>query len=313
MSSTTTNNRNNITNEQLLILRHYMDQYNRTSNQINRLMTELEHIRHNLDYFSNEIFLNRNQNTNNNTVGGAARNNINNRTNNSNRRLNSLLSSFLNTNNTNNTTNTNFSPITYNFDEPIGLNNFLNTFLSTTVPVVPTQDQINNATRSIRYENIQNPLNESCPISLERFNPNDVVTQICWCGHIFNTNELTSWFRNNVRCPVCRYDIRNYETNRTTTTPANATTIPANDTTIPANATTIPANANATITSTANSNIPTSSISTFLNNIFTSGNSSSDRIVYDPVSNILMYETNIESRPSNNNTSNSNINDSDTD
>ena len=101
------------------------------------------------------------------------------------------------------------------------LNNFLNTFLSTNVPVVPTQEQINNATRSIRYENIQNPLNESCPISLERFNPNDVVTQICWCGHIFNTNELTSWFRSNVRCPVCRYDIRNYETNRTT---ANTTT-----------------------------------------------------------------------------------------
>ena len=209
MSSTTnnSNNRNNITNEQLLILRHYMDQYNRTSNQINRLMTELEHIRHNLDYFSNEIFLNRNQNTNNN--GGATRNNTNNSINNTNRRLNSLLSSFLNTSNTNNT-NTNFSPITYNFDEPIGLNNFLNTFLSTTVPVVPTQDQINNATRNIRYENIQNPLNESCPISLERFNPNDVVTQICWCGHIFNTNELTSWFRSNVRCPVCRYDIRDY-------------------------------------------------------------------------------------------------------
>jgi hypothetical protein len=34
------------------------------------------------------------------------------------------------------------------------------------------------------------------------------VRQINACGHIFNNQQLELWFRSNVRCPVCRYDIR---------------------------------------------------------------------------------------------------------
>jgi hypothetical protein len=33
------------------------------------------------------------------------------------------------------------------------------------------------------------------------------------CRHIFNTNSLISWFNSNCKCPVCRYDIRDYEHN----------------------------------------------------------------------------------------------------
>jgi len=33
------------------------------------------------------------------------------------------------------------------------------------------------------------------------------------CRHIFNTNSLISWFNTNCKCPVCRYDIRNYNPN----------------------------------------------------------------------------------------------------
>jgi hypothetical protein len=80
----------------------------------------------------------------------------------------------------------------------------------TPVTVYPSQTQINNAVRNIFFENIENPINNSCPISLERFTPDQNVSQILYCGHIFNTTELNSWFRMNVRCPVCRYDIRNY-------------------------------------------------------------------------------------------------------
>jgi hypothetical protein len=79
-----------------------------------------------------------------------------------------------------------------------------------TVPVYPTRDQINNGTRQVLYSNIENPLNSSCPITLENFDESDNVTQILGCGHIFNHDSLNSWFRNHVRCPVCRYDIRNY-------------------------------------------------------------------------------------------------------
>jgi hypothetical protein len=91
----------------------------------------------------------------------------------------------------------------------LGLGDFLLNFYDT-VPVYPTRDQINNGTRRVLYSNIENPLNSSCPITLENFDDADNVTQILGCGHIFNHESLNSWFRNHVRCPVCRYDIRNY-------------------------------------------------------------------------------------------------------
>lgn len=74
---------------------------------------------------------------------------------------------------------------------------------------IPTPIQIENATRQSIFSEIQNPIGNSvCPISLERFQPNQSVTQIIYCGHIFDTNQLQSWFRSNSRCPVCRYDIQ---------------------------------------------------------------------------------------------------------
>ena len=100
----------------------------------------------------------------------------------------------------------NTTPVTSN---GLGLSDFLLNFYDT-VPVYPTRDQINNGTRQVLYSNIENPLNSSCPITLENFDESDNVTQILGCGHIFNHDSLNSWFRNHVRCPVCRYDIRNY-------------------------------------------------------------------------------------------------------
>ena len=40
-----------------------------------------------------------------------------------------------------------------------------------------------------------------------------MVTVIRFCGHIFSTGSLNTWFTTNCRCPVCRYDIRNYNSN----------------------------------------------------------------------------------------------------
>ena len=48
---------------------------------------------------------------------------------------------------------------------------------------------------------------------MDTFNDNDTVTVIRFCGHIFNTEQLNTWFQSNCRCPVCRYDIRNYNSN----------------------------------------------------------------------------------------------------
>jgi hypothetical protein len=78
------------------------------------------------------------------------------------------------------------------------------------VEIYPTQTQIENATRVVLYRDILEPRNTSCPISLETFHDNETVTVIRECGHIFHSGQLIQWFRSNCRCPICRYDIRNY-------------------------------------------------------------------------------------------------------
>lgn len=91
-------------------------------------------------------------------------------------------------------------------------NQIFNNFLQP-VEIYPTQTQIETATRNVRYCDISQPINTSCPISMENFEDNDMVTVIRNCGHIFHTEHLINWFRSNCRCPVCRYDIRDYSTN----------------------------------------------------------------------------------------------------
>ena len=83
----------------------------------------------------------------------------------------------------------------------------LQTFYSN-VPVVATPEQIQTATRLTRFSNISNPINNSCPITLEPFVNDSNVTEILGCNHLFNPDALSSWFRDNVRCPMCRFDIR---------------------------------------------------------------------------------------------------------
>ena len=103
------------------------------------------------------------------------------------------------------TTNTN----TYNtiIDHIFRNNNYSNTFLDPVV-VRPTAQQIERATRNVRYRDILRPTNSSCPITLDAFSDEEQVTMIRRCGHIFSQSAFDSWFRSNCRCPVCRYDIR---------------------------------------------------------------------------------------------------------
>jgi hypothetical protein len=117
--------------------------------------------------------------------------NVYNRNNNHNRNMNR--------NRNNNILNTTNDTILQTFFEP--------------VVIFPTQMQIENATRIATFGDIVNPINTSCPISLERFNDDDQVIIIRYCGHIFSVDELNQWFRNRVKCPVCRYDIRTYVSN----------------------------------------------------------------------------------------------------
>lgn len=77
------------------------------------------------------------------------------------------------------------------------------------VIVRPTANQLNAALETITYA--QSARSHSrCPITLEDFVEGDEVTRIRPCGHVFHTQSIRNWFSNRVRCPVCRYDIREY-------------------------------------------------------------------------------------------------------
>tara|TARA_Y100000768_G_scaffold388976_1_gene389567 strand:- start:9928 stop:10863 length:936 start_codon:yes stop_codon:yes gene_type:complete len=85
----------------------------------------------------------------------------------------------------------------------VNLNNFLQP-----VEISPSSDQLDVNTTMTHYRTISNPINTSCPIRNEPFQPNDIVIQINTCGHIFFVNEFYGWFRGHVNCPLCRRDIR---------------------------------------------------------------------------------------------------------
>jgi len=80
--------------------------------------------------------------------------------------------------------------------------------LMTPVVVRPTREQIEAATRRVKYGDISRPTNTTCPISLEPFVDEDDVIVIRHCGHIFKPTEFETWFSANCRCPTCRHDIR---------------------------------------------------------------------------------------------------------
>lgn len=85
------------------------------------------------------------------------------------------------------------------------------------VIVAPTRLQIDSATRIITYSDNIELLNHRCPISLADFEEGDEIRQIIHCGHCFCEETIQGWFRTNVRCPVCRYDIREYSNQETET------------------------------------------------------------------------------------------------
>jgi len=158
------------------------------------------------------------------------------------------------------------------------ISDLLNTFLNSTVPIRPTQQQLTNASRTIRYSDIQGPLSESCPITLERFEPEQIVTQLLPCEHIFETNGFNNWFQNNVRCPVCRYDIREYRQTNNANTNTNTNT----------------SNTNTSNTNTSNTNTSTNiSTNQLLNELiggFANSNTS-DHLYFTPNYSYVLYET----------------------
>ena len=207
--------------QQLLV--NYIEQYNQINTHIHQLATMATNIRRNI----NNIL-------NNNRDIIRSSNSIIRRTNND---LNALRETLLRPS----------SRVSYDYENPIDRNlytgnahlnrttRFINDFFN--LPLLatfntqtnnndatqtsPTQEQINNATRSIRYSDISDPISDICPISYETFQEHDVVCEIRNCGHIFHQNALSEWFRTHSTCPVCRRDIRDTNTNANANVNAN--------------------------------------------------------------------------------------------
>ena len=220
----------NLSNDQRRLLNMYISQYDQTSAHIERLTIMLRDIQNNIQQLIRPNS-NRYYNTEPLSLDNLLYSNL-------------LRQSQPQLQQRRTNTNANFRDI-------------LSEFLSTNVLVRPTEEQITNATRLVRYGSIITPLSISCPISLEPFQDDQMVTQIIHCGHIFCTTELNNWFRTNVRCPVCRYDIREFrrQSNTSTNSTSNATSNTASNTTLnTASNTTSNTNSNTNATSNTNAN-----------------------------------------------------------
>jgi hypothetical protein len=336
--------------DQRRLVNMYVTQYNQINSQINHLFEMLDNIRENIGQITN-IHLNNPTPLRDNRRNPLGRN--------SNSFLSRYIDNLINEERQNNHVfydyNSPINPSVYttpqvrprtsrnNQNTDIDISNFLSNFLNTSVIIRPTNEQIQHASRVIRYGDISNPLSETCPISLERFGNEDMVRQILHCGHIFCQNQFQEWFNNNVRCPVCRYDIRNYRSNNRNT-PAESSNSHLDDdqlddeqlddethnNSIPINQDNndIPIESNLYSNVNISRNPDTNQIdqiafditnnvlnNDLLNNItnrmfnsmFNANNSNdSDRFVFDPSNNILLFETLLRpaNRSNNNNQSN---------
>ena len=191
-----------LTSDERFLLNHYTNIYNEQLKSIDLMYSELKETRDIIDYIT-RVDERPRRNTNNfppDTLRNIERLPEPNTPN--------INTPNINTPNINtpniNTTNTNArSTAVYRWDYYIPIDDLMDVIIS------PTQQEITNNTRQVMYNQIISPLNSSCPITLERFEDNTECTQIIGCGHLFNRDGLHQWLRENVRCPICRYDIRN--------------------------------------------------------------------------------------------------------
>ena len=73
------------------------------------------------------------------------------------------------------------------------------------VIVRPTQHDINNSTVEEVWIQEESVL---CTICQDNIFPGMIVRRLCQCEHCFHKECIDTWFERNVRCPICRNDIR---------------------------------------------------------------------------------------------------------
>ena len=62
---------------------------------------------------------------------------------------------------------------------------------------------LENVTQCV-YQNIMNPINQTCPITHENFHQTDNVILLPNCQHIYKRIPILNWLSQNNKCPLCR-------------------------------------------------------------------------------------------------------------
>jgi hypothetical protein len=90
------------------------------------------------------------------------------------------------------------------------------------VVVRPTNAQIERATE------LNTPTSEQdCAVCQDTITTSQQCRKILHCGHNFHVDCIDPWFRQNVACPVCRFDIREHpQENHQSPAPARQQNIP---------------------------------------------------------------------------------------
>jgi hypothetical protein len=155
------------------------------------------------------------------------------------------------------------------------------------VIVRPTTEQLNAALETITFHAQENRTS-TCPITLEEFVEGETVTRIRHCGHIFNTQSINNWFNRRVRCPVCRYDIRDYITiDASTSTTDNSTSTTDNSTSTTDNSNNVRPNNEASTTEDTLNGL-SNDITSIISNYF-----ATTRLISADVSNSVVYRFDI--------------------
>ena len=115
----------------------------------------------------------------------------------------------------------------FNLFENLFNNNVPYTFND--VVIRPTSTQIENACELFEYMSSIPLINNRCPITLNDFQEGEQIRRIHHCGHTFSADAILNWFRENVVCPICRYDIRDYESTNDENTTNNDENTTNND------------------------------------------------------------------------------------
>jgi hypothetical protein len=82
------------------------------------------------------------------------------------------------------------------------------------VLVTPTTEQINSATVLRQAVSNDEESDISCSICQDSYTEGQAIRTISHCNHSFHKSCIDPWFQRNVRCPVCRFDIRDHVTDQ---------------------------------------------------------------------------------------------------